>query len=71
MKFQGFWKKKEHQRLYLDWFAQQNNLKSDSDWYQVVPKVTLPVTYNSLLDILQNGWSGFTQNVLPIDTRIS
>lgn len=33
-----FWREKENQRKFFDWFAKKNNIKTVDDWYQVTGK---------------------------------
>jgi hypothetical protein len=39
----NFWNTLENQRTYLNWAAEQLNIKQPSDWYNVVIKVTMEI----------------------------
>jgi hypothetical protein len=36
---QHFWRKAENQRKFMEWAAQQLNIKEPSDWYSIGQKV--------------------------------
>ena len=44
----NYWEDINNQKKYLNWLAKELNVEKLEDWYNVVLKVTLPITINSL-----------------------